>query len=67
MPVITLEVSQLTKDQKREIIRQFTDTASEITKIPKEAFVILIKENPLGNIGNGGKTLEDIMADRSGS
>lgn len=59
MPVITLEASTLTKDQKCSLIREFTTTASEIMKIPQQAFTVIIRENNLENIGSGGKPLCD--------
>ena len=59
MPVITLEGSQLSKEQKRDLISDLSQTASRIMQIPQEAFVVLIKENPTDNIGVGGTMLSE--------
>jgi 4-oxalocrotonate tautomerase len=61
MPVITIEGSNLSKDQKAELIQEITKKASEIMKIPEQAYTILIKENDKDNIGVGGKMLSEIM------
>ena len=45
MPVITLEISSLEKEKKRELIKGFTKTASQITGIPERAFIVTIHEN----------------------
>jgi 4-oxalocrotonate tautomerase len=54
MPVITMEGPFLSSEKKEKLVQEFTKTASEITNIPKEAFVIFIKENPYENMGQGG-------------
>lgn len=59
MPVITLESASLTKDQKEKLVKEFTESASKVTKIPEEAFVVIIKENSADNIGVGGKLLSN--------
>ncbi|MDO4535224.1 MAG: tautomerase family protein [Clostridium perfringens] len=59
MPVITLEAGSLNKNQKRELIKEFTASASKIMNIPEEAFIVLLKENNTDNIGVGGKALSD--------
>ncbi len=59
MPVITLEISSLEKEKKRELIKGFTKTASQITGIPERAFIVTIHENPGDNIGVGGELLSE--------
>ena len=59
MPIITLECSYLTKEQKAELAREFTATASRVMAIPSQAFVVLVKENALENIAVGGQLLAD--------
>ena len=44
MPNITIEAAKLTKENKNNLIRTLTKTASEITKIPETFFTVLIKE-----------------------
>jgi len=59
MPNIVFDGPKLTKDQKRALVERFTQAASEVTKIPMEAFVVTIKENELDNIGVGGRLLSE--------
>lgn len=59
MPVITMEAATLTKDQKQQLVQELTESAARITGVPKEAFIVLVKENPMDNIGVGGKLLSD--------
>jgi 4-oxalocrotonate tautomerase len=64
MPVITVELGKIDKVTKARLIKELVQKASEITKIPEQAFVSLIKENEYDNIGNGTKTLTEIIAER---
>lgn len=59
MPVITVEGSKLSKEQKSELVKSLTKTASTITNVPEQAYVVLIKENDRDNIGVGGILLSD--------
>jgi 4-oxalocrotonate tautomerase len=59
MPVISVEGSKLTKEQKEELIVSLTEVASKIMNINKEAYIVLIKENDMDNIGVGGVVLSD--------
>ncbi|PUU89216.1 MULTISPECIES: 4-oxalocrotonate tautomerase DmpI [Halanaerobium] len=59
MPHIVFDGPELSKEKKKELIKNFTDTASKVTNIPKEAFVVMIKENDLENIGVGGELLSE--------
>lgn len=59
MPVITLEAGSLNKEQKRELIKELTTSASKIMNIPEEAFIVLLKENNTDNIGVGGIMLSN--------
>lgn len=58
MPYISMECGQLTTEQKENLISRLTVTASEITGIPQEFFMITIKELPDTNMGFGGKTVK---------
>jgi 4-oxalocrotonate tautomerase len=64
MPIITFEAGKLTRDQKKELIVKLTDVASEITKIPKQSFIVSIREMPLENVGVGGITVEEILQNK---
>ncbi|MHC1681486.1 MAG: 4-oxalocrotonate tautomerase DmpI [Clostridiaceae bacterium] len=59
MPVITVEAGKLNKEQKNNLVKEITISASNIMNVPKEAFIVLIKENEVENIGFGGKLLAD--------
>ncbi|MDI3478293.1 MAG: 4-oxalocrotonate tautomerase [Thermoanaerobacterium sp.] len=59
MPVITLEAGKLDKEQKSQMVKEFTATASKIMNVPEQAFIVLIKENQQENIGVGGQLLSE--------
>jgi len=61
MPVITLEGPKMTKEKKEALIKEFTKAASDITGISPQAFIVLIKENDMDNIGSGGEMLSKMM------
>lgn len=59
MPVIHFEIGSLDKDQKRQIVKEFTETAVKVTGIPAEAFYVFINENQGDNVGVGGVLQSD--------
>jgi 4-oxalocrotonate tautomerase len=54
MPVITFDGLFLSLEKKEQIVKQFTELASGIANISREAFVIFIRENANENMGQGG-------------
>lgn len=46
MPYISIERGKLTAEQKKRLIERLTATASEITYIPAQFFIVTIKELP---------------------
>ncbi|MBW2704429.1 MAG: tautomerase family protein [Deltaproteobacteria bacterium] len=46
-------------DKKRDLIREMTESAFKAYGIPKQAIVVLIKENTSDNVGVGGELLAD--------
>ncbi len=60
MPVITVEAGKMTKEQKATLVKELVSKASETLNIPEQAFVTLIRENEMDNIGNGTKLLSDL-------
>ena len=46
MPVITIELWPVSPEVKAELIEKLTKTASEITKLPKPAFFVYVREIP---------------------
>ena len=59
MPVITLEAASLNKEQKKQLVEEFTESAARIMSMPKESFYVFLKENVLDNVGVGGTILSD--------
>ena len=54
MPVITIEGPVLSLDKKEKLAKEITQLASDIMNIPKDVFVVFIKENPNKNMSQGG-------------
>ncbi|MEA2033527.1 MAG: tautomerase family protein [Euryarchaeota archaeon] len=44
---------------KRVLVKEITDALEKAYKIPREAYVVLIKENSPENVGVGGKLIID--------
>lgn len=59
MPVIQIDMTPVTTEMKREIIKEVTETLINITKAPKEAFTVIIRENSLDSMGNSGISIAD--------
>lgn len=59
MPVITFDGGTLTREKKAEISKELTDSASRITGIPVEKFIVFINEHSAENIATGGRLLAD--------
>lgn len=57
MPIIKIDIASVTKEQKVSLIKKLTTVSAEITKIPQNAFTVIINELGDDNIGVGGKTL----------
>ena len=57
--MITFDGGRLTREQKAEIVREFTAAAHKVTGIGTEAFVVIIRENDHDNIGVGAELLSD--------
>lgn len=56
MPVVILKQKKgLSVEQKRRIVREFTDTLVSTTGVKKELVTILIEELALEDIGKAGK------------
>lgn len=65
MPIISIEMNKAETEVKEALIKELTESASNITKIPKESFTVLINELDDVNIGLGGKTLRQVLKERS--
>jgi 4-oxalocrotonate tautomerase len=61
MPVIRVDIGKsLDADQKRQLIERLTEAAVEVTRIPKQAYTVIINEYDDSNIGVGGLTLDKV-------
>jgi 4-oxalocrotonate tautomerase len=60
MPNINID-GPIIKDieKKKLLVKEMTDAAVKAYGLPREAIVVLIKENPPENVGVGGKLLAD--------
>lgn len=63
MPYITVESGALSDQQKELLIERLTEESSEIMNVPREFFVVTIKELPDKNFGVGGKTIDKVKAE----
>ena len=59
MPTIFFYGPRLEKENKQELVRSFTKTASELTGIPEAAFVVYLQSVDHENVGVGGMLLVD--------
>lgn len=62
MPVITVDSGKLTREQKRDLIKVFTEKMEELTHAPAKFTTVIIRENEDENLGVGGETVEEIKA-----
>jgi 4-oxalocrotonate tautomerase len=59
MPVITVDGPKLTKEQKAELVKEFSEAASKIMGLPVEAMITIIREVESENVGVGNCLLCD--------
>ena len=60
MPEIILELAEgRTIDQKRQIVKEFTDTMVRVCGVDAEAVVVIIHENPRTGKAKGGVLFSD--------
>ena len=60
MPVITVDGPNLSKEQKAELVKSFSETASKVMGIPVDAMVVIIREVNAENVGVGDCLLCDL-------
>ena len=62
MPVIRIDIGKksINSEQKQHLIERLTETAVEVTNIPKHAFFVIINEYDDANYGVGGVTLDKV-------
>lgn len=61
MPVITVAIHPIDKNQKAHLIDEITKVAVKITEIPEDKFVVFIDEYKNDSIGIAGKTRAEII------
>ena len=61
MPTIFFYGPYLEKEKKQELVKAFTEKASELTGIRESAFVVYLRNTDPENVGVGGELLEDKM------
>lgn len=59
MPTIFFYGPQLEKDKRKELVKSFTQKASELTGIDEKGFVVYLMPGDPGHVGVGGELLED--------
>jgi len=60
MPVITVDGPTIEDvDIKRRLVREITDAAERAYGLPRQAYVVILRENPEENVGVGGTLLCD--------
>jgi len=60
MPFIAFESGQLSPEVKQQLIEKLTEVSVDVTGIPKELFLVSIREQLDTNIAVGGKTVQQI-------
>lgn len=61
MPVINIDTPPLSKEQKAELVKVFSEEASRIIGLPVDAMVVLIREMGSENVGVGNCLLCDLQ------
>lgn len=59
MPVIHIDSNELSRKQKRKLVKSITQISSEITGLPESTITIIIREVPAEDVGVGGILLCD--------
>jgi 4-oxalocrotonate tautomerase len=62
MPNVTVEGPPLSAEAKREMALEMTETAARVYGIPKQAIVVVVRENPPENVCVGGRMVCDDRA-----
>jgi 4-oxalocrotonate tautomerase len=66
MPTIFFYGPELDNVKKKELIRDFTETASRLTGIDKSAFTIYLRASSPDNVGVGGELLRERLERQKG-
>jgi 4-oxalocrotonate tautomerase len=63
MPYIAFESGQLRPGVKERLITQLTEVGAHVTGIPKEYFLVTIRELPDSDIAIGGQSVIELKAE----
>ncbi len=59
MPVIHIDSNELSRAQKRELVKSITKITSKVTGLPENTITIIIREVPTEDVGVAGMLLCD--------
>lgn len=60
MPSVNIEGPKIEDiEVKRTLVKEITDALEKAYKLPRESYVVLIKENTPDNVGVGGELILD--------
>lgn len=60
MPSVTIEGPRIEDaGVKRVLVKEVTDALEKAYRLPRQVYVVLIKENPPENVGVGGELIID--------
>jgi len=60
MPNLTIEGPPIKNvETKKILVKEITDALEKAYKLPRSAYIVIIKENIAENVGIGGKLLID--------
>ena len=63
MPTATVEGPSIDDlEKKRELTKAFTDAMEKYYGLPRDVYVVVIKENPPHNVSAGGELIIDRIA-----
>ncbi len=62
MPTVYIEGPPLSLEQKREMMVKMTDLAARVYGVPRQAVVVVTRENPPENVCVGGRMVCDDRA-----
>ena len=67
MPFISIEGPVIKEvEKKRSFVQELTDAAIRAYGLPKEAIIVIIRENSPENVGVGGNLILDMKLKKAG-
>jgi len=61
MPVIRMSTTPITREQKRELVRQMTEVTMEVLGTPEQSHIVIIDELSPEALGMGKLTVADMI------